>query len=85
MEDSLIKPEPKLKDRIELGDTEKIVLQTNREYGNTDSIWDILDILAERIDNRHINKESQMNFYQWMEKSDAWAEREGWIDWIITG
>ena len=58
MEDSLIKPEPKLKDRIELGDTEKIVLQTNREYGNTDSIWDILDILAERIDNRHINKES---------------------------
>ena len=51
-------PEPKPKDRIELGDTEKIVLQTNREYGNTDSIWDILEILAERIDNRHINKES---------------------------
>jgi hypothetical protein len=53
-----IKPEPKPKDRIELGDTEKIVLQTDREYGNTDSIWDILEILAERIDNHHINKES---------------------------
>jgi uncharacterized ion transporter superfamily protein YfcC len=25
-----------------------------------------------------------MNYYQFMDKADAWTEQEGWLGWIIT-
>lgn len=44
---------PKLIEPLEQEKLESIVLNTRRDYGDTDELWDIIELLASEIDRLH--------------------------------